>query len=199
VRVHVCVCACVCLSAAQQTNDSENGSEPAGTNYSIGHVGLHAMPFNGDLVNHHFGNRIRFNSLTLREIFNLQVFLNLKCLPCGKKRSETVRNGQKRTATWHSLRCSVQNLRSAFCFVSFFGCVLSDRKRRHRVAGRACRPAIAIQGPACGAAGSAGGHEPAPACALGGRSAGLRTALNRVEQLMMRHHDGVMKRRDETA
>ena len=87
--VRVCVCACVCLSAAQQTNDSENGSEPAGTNYSIGHVGLHAMPFNGDLVNHHFGNRIRFNSLTLREIFNLQVFLNLKCLPCGKKRSET--------------------------------------------------------------------------------------------------------------
>jgi hypothetical protein len=86
----------VCLSAAQQTNDSENGSEPAGTNYSIGHVGLHAMPFNGDLVNHHFGNRIRFNSLTLREIFNLQVFLNLKCLPCGKKRSETARNGLPR-------------------------------------------------------------------------------------------------------
>jgi hypothetical protein len=99
VSVRVCVCACVCLSAAQQTNDSENGSEPAGTNYSIGHVGLHAMPFNGDLVNHHFGNRIRFNSLTLREIFNLPVFLNLKCLPCGKKRSETVRNGQKRPET----------------------------------------------------------------------------------------------------
>lgn len=41
------------MTTVQQTR-TEDGIEPAGTNYSIGHVGLHAMPFNNDLVSHHF-------------------------------------------------------------------------------------------------------------------------------------------------
>ena len=47
----------VVVLAAQQTR-TEDGVEPAGTNYSIGQVGLHAMPFNQDLVSHHFHNGV---------------------------------------------------------------------------------------------------------------------------------------------
>ena len=47
----------VATVAAQQTR-TEDDLEPAGTNYSIGHIGLHAMPFNNDLVNHHFHNGV---------------------------------------------------------------------------------------------------------------------------------------------
>ena len=49
---------CEGLFLVQQTNDENQAAQqpqpPAGTNYSIGHLGLHAMPFNLDLVSHHF-------------------------------------------------------------------------------------------------------------------------------------------------
>jgi hypothetical protein len=45
-----------CATCVAQQTRADDDAEPAGTNYSIGHVGLHAMPFNGDLVNHHFHN-----------------------------------------------------------------------------------------------------------------------------------------------
>ncbi len=45
------------ITIAQQTR-TEVGIEPAGTNYSIGHIGLHAMPFNNDLVSHRFHNGV---------------------------------------------------------------------------------------------------------------------------------------------
>lgn len=49
---------CITVIATAQQTRTEDGVEPAGTNYSIGHVGLHAMPYNNDLVSHHFHNGV---------------------------------------------------------------------------------------------------------------------------------------------
>ena len=46
----------VACGLANPPTDAGDGTESPGTNYSVGHVGLHAMPFNVELVDHRWGD-----------------------------------------------------------------------------------------------------------------------------------------------